>query len=109
MCVIQNNNEKVHVPELAQVSPAAAAAQLSSVLWIFTVCSLSTFEEKKVLLYLKYKLFPSEDSDGVKVSLTDVWPVIWLAGVGRLRGPGRGRRTPGLGSCGQGVEREREK
>lgn len=33
--------------------------------------------KKRALLYLKYKLFPSEDSDGVKVSLTDVWAVVW--------------------------------
>lgn len=52
-----------------------------------------------LLLYLKHKLFPSEDSDGVKVSFTDVRATVW---PGRLCGP-RGRRRRGsarLASCG---------
>lgn len=34
--------------------------------------------EGKDSLYLKDKPFPSEESDGVEVSITDVWAVVWL-------------------------------
>lgn len=54
----------------------------------------------RVFCYLKHKLFPSEDSDGVKVSFTDVRATVW---PGCLRGP-RGRRRRGgtrLASCGE--------
>lgn len=54
-----------------------------------TTMALKT--EIKGFLYLKYKLLPSQDGDGVKMSLTDVRAFIRLV---RLRRPcgTRGRR-----------------
>lgn len=58
------------------------------------------------LLYLKYKLFPSEDSDGVKVSLADVWADVRSGWLCRSR-RGRRRGSSRLGSCGKDVVREK--
>ena len=49
-------------------------------------------------LYLEHKLLPSEDSDGVVVSLADVWAVVGFFGFGRFCGSRRRRRSPGLSS-----------
>lgn len=50
-------------------------------------------------MYLKYKHFPSEGGDGVKVSLTDVWAVGGLVRNVGLGGSRRRRGRPRLCSC----------
>lgn len=54
--------------------------------------------DKYCLWYLKHKLFPSEDGNGVKVSLTDVWAVFGSGYFGGTRW-WRRRRSSRLGAC----------
>lgn len=49
--------------------------------------------------HLKYKLFPPEDGDGVKVSLTNVGAVVRFVGLGWFGGTRRRRKYSGLCSC----------
>lgn len=69
---------------------------LPAVSW--SLCEL-LLQKKGGFWYLKYKLFPSEDGNGVKVSLTDVWAMLW-SGYLRWARWRRRRRSPRLGPCG---------
>lgn len=57
------------------------------------------FSNKCILWYLKDKLFPSKDGDGVKVTLTDVRAVLRPGYFGGAGWWGR-RRSSRLGACG---------